>query len=247
MKTQSPKIIALIPARSGSKRVTDKNIRELAGHPVIAYTIAAARRSEIFKAIVVSTDSTSYAELARKYGAEVPFIRPAKIAGDLSPDIEWVEHALMELRLQGREFDCFSILRPTSPFRQAETIQRAWHEFMSEQGVDSLRAVEKCKDHPGKMWIVEGTRMHPLLPIGPTDLPWHSTPYQALPEVYVQNASLEVAWTRVVLEDRTIAGKIVMPFFTAGYEGFDLNHTYDWRFAEELIQSGEARLPEIII
>jgi len=247
MRTQSPKIIALIPARSGSKRVIDKNIRELAGHPVIAYTIAAARRSEIFEAIVVSTDSASYAEVARKYGAEVPFLRPAKIAGDLSPDIEWVEHALMELRSQGREFDCFSILRPTSPFRQAETIQRAWHEFMSEQGVDSLRAVEKCKDHPGKMWIVEGNRMHPLLPIGPTDLPWHSTPYQALPEVHVQNASLEVAWTRVVLEDRTIAGKIVMPFFTAGYEGFDLNHTYDWRFAEELIQSGEARLPEIII
>ena len=245
MSQKPPVAVALIPARSGSKRVTDKNIRMLAGHPVMAYTIAAAQQSGIFSAIVVSTDSERYAEIARSYGAEAPFLRPVEMAGDVSPDIDWLEHALNQLRVQGREFDCFGILRPTSPFRLPETIRRAWVEFLSQEGVDSLRAVEKCKEHPGKMWIVRGKRMVPLLPVSPAELPWHSTPYQALPEVYAQNASLEIAWTRVVFEGRTIAGEVIMPFFTEGYEGFDVNHPYDWQQAEELVRSGQARLPKI--
>lgn len=238
-------IIALIPARSGSKRVADKNIRPLAGHPVIAYTIAAARQSGIFSAILVSTDSEQYAEVARKYGAEVPFLRPAEISGDVSPDIEWVEFTLKKLKELGREHDCFSILRPTSPFRMPETIQRAWNEFLAEGGVDALRAVEKCREHPGKMWVIRGKRMTPLLPISPTELPWHSTPYQALPEVYTQNASLEIAYSRVVFQGRTIAGEVVMPFLTQGYEGFDVNRPYDWALAEELVKTGQAKLPKI--
>jgi N-acylneuraminate cytidylyltransferase len=98
MRGKSPSIIALIPARSGSKRVADKNIRPLAGHPVIAYTIAAARRSGIFSSVVVSTDSEEYARIARQYGAEVPFLRPAEIAGDESPDIAWIEFTLKGLK-----------------------------------------------------------------------------------------------------------------------------------------------------
>ena len=240
-----PSLIALIPARAGSKRVPDKNIRPLAGHPVIAYTIAAAAQSGIFSAVVVSTDSKKYAEVARHYSAEIPFLRPAEMAGDLSPDIEWVEHMLKQLRDAGREYDCFSILRPTSPFRLPETIRRAWGEFLAEEGVDSLRAVEKCKQHPGKMWVLRGKRMMPLLPLGPADLPWHSTQYPGLPEVYVQNASLEIAWTRVVFEGRTISGHALMPFLTHGYEGFDVNQPYDWRLAEELVQTGQAKLPVV--
>ena len=242
---KSHTVVALIPARSGSRRVPDKNIRPLAGHPLIAYTIAAARASEVFGAVIVSTDSEAYAQIARKFGAETPFLRPPKMAGDLSPDVEWVEHALKELRSAGREFDAFSILRPTSPFRLPQTIRRAWTEFSSHAGIDSLRAVEKCKQHPGKMWVVGGARMVPLLPLGPAELPWHSTPYQALPEVYAQNASLEIAWSRVVFEGHSIAGEVVMPFFTEGFEGFDVNHPYDWQLAEQLIQNGEAGLPSI--
>lgn len=245
MSKTLPSIVALIPARSGSKRVADKNIRPLAGHPVIAYTICAARQSGIFSAVVVSTDSEEYAGISRKYGADAPFLRPAEMSGDISPDIEWIEHALMQLRVQGREFDCFSILRPTSPFRLPETIRRAWKEFTSQEGVDSLRAVEKCREHPGKMWVVRGKRMYPLLPVAPIELPWHSTPYQALPVVYAQNASLEIAWTRVVFEGRTIAGEVIMPFFTEGCEGFDVNRPYDWQLAEELVKAGQAKLPEI--
>ena len=87
--------------------------------------------------------------------------------------------------------------------------------------------------------------MLPLLPLGPKERPWHSTPYQALPEVYVQNASLEIAWTRVVLEERTIAGTVIVPFLTEGYEGFDINDPRDWTLAETLIAEKVAVLPVV--
>ena len=242
---KSPRVIALIPARAGSKRVRDKNIRRLAGHPLIAYTISSALQCGIFSAVVVSTDAEDYADIARYYGAEVPFMRPGEFAGDLSPDIEWVDFTLRELSRAGDEYECFSLLRPTSPFRQPITINRAWQAFLSEEGIDSLRAVEKCRQHPGKMWVVRRKRMMPLLPLSPEDQPWHSSQYQSLPEVYVQNGSLEIAWSRVVLEGRTIAGNVLLPFFTQGYEGFDLNQPYDWQFAEQLVASGEASLPSV--
>jgi CMP-N-acetylneuraminic acid synthetase len=245
MPKKQPTIVGLIPARTGSKRVPDKNIRPLAGHPVMAYTIAAALESDVFSDIIISTDYEQYAEIARHYGAEVPFLRPAEIAGDVSPDIEWLEYTLKRLQGTGREYDCFSILRPTSPFRLPKTIQRAWRAFLAEDGVDSLRAVEKCQQHPGKMWVVRGKRMTPLLPLSPPEQPWHSSQYQSLPEVYVQNASLEIAWTRVVLQERTIAGTVVMPFLTEKYEGFDVNNSYDWKLAEHLVTKGDVQLPAI--
>ena len=244
-RAKTPTIVALIPARSGSKRLPDKNIQPLAGHPLIAYTISAARQSGLFADVIVSTDSERYADVARYYGAEAPWLRPVELAGDLAPDIEWVEYTLKRLLKEGRGYDCFSILRPTGPFRHAQTIQRAWREFLAEAGVDSLRAVEKCKQHPGKMWVVTGKRMAPLLPQGRDEQPWHSSQYQSLPSVYVQNASLEIAWTRVVFEDRTIAGDTLMPFFTEGHEGFDVNEPYDRRLAEELVATGQASLPHI--
>jgi CMP-N-acetylneuraminic acid synthetase len=213
---------------------------------LIAYTIAAALQSEVFAAVAVSTDSERYADIARHYGAEVPFLRPSDFAGEFSPDIEWVEYTLKRLQSEGRSFDCFSILRPTSPFRQAETIRRAWQQFLAQEGVDSLRAVEKCKQHPGKMWVVRGNRMVPLLPLSPPEQPWHSSQYQSLPEVYVQNASLEIAWMRVVFEGRTIAGNVLMPFFTKGFEGVDINARDDWTVAEHLMQTGEAILPKVL-
>ena len=146
----------------------------------------------------------------------------------LSPDIEWIEAVLDSLEFPAGTTRCFSILRPTSPFRLASTIQRAWQAFVADSGADSLRAVEKCRQHPGKMWVCRGNRLLPLLPLSPEEQPWHSSQYQALPAVYVQNASLEIAWTRVVRDSRTIAGVNIVPFLTEGYEGFDVNQTYDW-------------------
>jgi len=235
----------LIPARQGSKRVPGKNVRALGGHPVIAYTIAPALESGVFESVIVSTDSEEIAAIARHYGADVPFLRPPQFAGDTSPDIEWLEYTLRELERVGRQWDCFSLLRPTSPFRTAATIRRAWLRFIAQEGVDSLRAVEKCAQHPGKMWIVNGDRMTPLLPSAPGAQPSHSTPYQALPPVYVQNASLEIAWTRVVFEGRTIAGDVLVPFLTEGFEGFDINDPHDWMIAERLIADGTAVLPPV--
>ena len=251
----STSAVAFIPARYGSKRVPGKNIRTLAGHPMIAYAIASAIESGVFSSVIVSTDSEEIAAIARHYGAEVPFLRPVAFGTDTSPDIEWLGHALTELRAGGRSWDAFSLLRPTSPFRSAAAIRRAFDHFVSQAGADSLRAVEKCTQHPGKMWVIRGDRMFPLLPFGLVspkpqsgeggDQPWHSTPYQALPLVYVQNASLEIAWTRVVFERRTIAGDVVVPFITEAHEGFDINDPYDWMVAERLIADGAAQLPAV--
>jgi N-acylneuraminate cytidylyltransferase len=241
----APSAVALIPARQGSKRVPGKNVRPLNGHPTIAYTIAPAIDSGVFESVIVSTDSEQIAEIATHYGAEVPFLRPPQFASDTSPDIEWLWYTLAELQQRGRAWDCFSLLRPTSPFRSAETIRRGWSRFVSAAGADSLRAVETCAQHPGKMWVVRGDRMFPLLPFANGDQPWHSTPYQALPAVYVQNASLEIAWTRVVFERRTIAGDVLVPFVTEGYEGFDINDPHDWMIAERLIADRAAVLPPV--
>lgn len=237
--------MALVPARAGSKRVPGKNVRPLGSHPLLAYTLAAARASGIFDAVIVSTDSPAVAAIARHYGAEVPFLRPEAMAGDLSADIEWVADALDRLEAGGRRFDCFSLLRPTSPLRSAETIKRAWRQFVEAGAVDSLRAVELCKQHPGKMWVVDGPRMRPLLAGGPERPPWHSTPYQALPPVHVQNASLEIAWCRVVRDTGTIAGAVLTPFLTEGVEGLDVNDAKDWWYVEHLLARGEATLPPV--
>jgi CMP-N-acetylneuraminic acid synthetase len=240
-----PSVVAFIPARSGSKRVIDKNARALGGHPLMAYAIASARASGVFDAVICSTDTARHARIAHHYGAEVPFLRPTEFATSTSPDIEWVEDTLKRLRAEGRNYDCFSILRPTSPFRTADTIRRAWASFLAEEGVDSLRAVERVTQHPGKMWVVRGKRMLPLLPHGPEKQPWHSSQMATLPEVWVQNASLEIAWSRVVFDGLNIAGVNVMPFFTDEQEGFDINNQYDWDYAEAKVAQGKFLLPEI--
>ena len=209
-----PKSVAFIPARSGSKRVPDKNIKLLDGHPILAYTVRAAIESTVFDSVICATDSELYADIARYYGAEVPFLRSSDISGDKSPDIEWVVWMLKTLRASGREYEIFSILRPTSPFRLPQTIRRAWDIFINDTDADSLRAIEKCKQHPGKMWVIRGKRMLPLLPFANGTTPWHSSQYAALPEIYAQDASLEIAWSRIALEQNSIAGESIAPFIS---------------------------------
>jgi CMP-N-acetylneuraminic acid synthetase len=237
--------VALVPARSRSKRLVHKNVRPLGGHPVMAYTIAAALDSGVFGAVVLSTDDEEYAEIGRHYGAEVPVMRPAELADDESPDIDWVHHLLGAMADAGRRYDVFSILRPTSPFRLPETIQRAWAEFVADPGADSLRAVEPCAQHPGKMWRVLGGRLIPVLPVQPAGTPWHSSATQSLPPVWVQNASLEIATTRCVTELGSIAGEAIVPFFTEFPEGLDLNSPEDWEQALALVDTGRATMPAV--
>lgn len=237
--------VALVPARAGSKRVPHKNIRPLNGHPMIAYSIRAALESGVFARVIVSTDDHEYARIAEHYGAEVPGLRPVEMAGSTSPDIEWVRHIIALLDARGDGCDCFSILRPTSPFRTADTIRRAWASFLSQEGADSLRAVEKVSQHPGKMWVIRHNRLLPLMPLTPEEQPWHSTQMAALPEVYVQNASLEIAWTRLIRDGGNIAGATIVPFVTTDAEGFDVNTEFDWAYAEDLIRRGEIILPDL--
>jgi CMP-N,N'-diacetyllegionaminic acid synthase len=236
------KAVAIIPARAGSVRVPGKNIRPLAGHPLIAYTIAAARESGVFDAVVVSTDSSEIADIALRYGAEVPGLRPAELATATSPDIDLVVHVLDLLEHEGRTFDAFSLLRPTSPFRRGATIVRAWDQLLAlGERADSIRAVELCRQHPGKMWRVDGELMTPLLEQPRDGVPYHSTQYAALPTVYVQNSSLEIAWTRIVPAGGGISGERVAPFFTDGLEGFSIDYPEDFALAEQWV----AQLPPI--
>ena len=240
-----PKSVAFIPARCGSKRIADKNIKLLNGHPMLAYTVRAAIDSGVFDSVICATDSELYADIARHYGAEIPCLRPSEISGDKSPDIEWVVWMLNALKSLGREYAIFSILRPTNPFRLSRTIQRAWDVFMNDADADSLRAIEKCKQHPGKMWVIRGKRMLPLLPYVLGSTPWHSSQYASLPEIYAQDASLEIAWAHIALEQNSIAGESIIPFVSEGVEGFDINELEDYWIAERLLVTQAAVLPSI--
>ena len=237
----NPRVLGLIPARSGSKRIIGKNIRPLMGHPLMAFSIASAIESGVFEKVVVSTDLGSYGTIAQHYGADILY-RPPEMSSDTSPDIEFVEHALKVLS----GFDAFAILRPTSPFRQAATIRRAWRQFL-DANCHSLRAVEKCHEHPAKQWTVSNGYLHPLLPLvtGATGAPGHSSQYPTLPAVYVQNASLEIAWASTAERYHSIAGEVISAFLTYDAEGFDVNFAYDFEIAEMMVARGEATLPEI--
>lgn len=235
-------VVALIPARSGSERVPGKNVRPLAGHPLLAYAVATARQAGIFQRVICSTDSTEIAEVARRYGAEVPFLRPAQYATATSPDIEWITYTLEQL---DEHYDLFGIVRATNPFRGPDAFERGLRQLVETPAADSIRAVELVKQHPGKMWVVEGRTMRPLLDQSNLAAAWHAGQYQALPQVYVQNSALEIAWTRVVFATGTREGRTIAPFFTSGYEGFNVDDEEDWERARALVKAGAASLPRV--
>jgi N-acylneuraminate cytidylyltransferase len=236
--------VALIGARAGSERVPGKNVRRLAGHPLLAYAIETARQSGVFDRIVVSTDSEDIAKVARWYGADVPFLRPDEYATATSPDIEWIAWTLRRLE---ERYDLFAIVRATNPFRGPETIRRGLEQLLATPEADSIRAVERAKQHPGKMWelTIDGRTMMPLLDQSHLDVAWHAGQYQALPEVYVQNSALEIAWTRVVTETGTREGRVLAPFLTRGLEGFNVDDEEDWARAERLVATEASTLPAI--
>lgn len=225
-----PSAVALVPARAGSQRVPGKNLLPLGGRPLVAWSIDSALASGVFTEVVVSTDSEQIGEIAARLGVLV-VARPSELATATSPDIEWVLHAM-----SGRHEDAFAILRPTSPFRTEATLRRAWERFVSlGNRIDSLRAVELTRQHPAKMWRVEGELMQPVLERPDAGTPWHSMQYQSLPPVYVQNSSLEIAWRHVLEGVPSIAGTRVAPFLTEGSEGFSIDYPEDIERAERLL------------
>jgi len=237
-----PSVVAFVPARAGSERVPGKNVRRLAGHPLLAYAIATARESGIAERIVCSTDSEEIADVARWYGADVPFLRPSEYATSTSPDIEWLTYTLAEL---SERYDLFALVRATNPFRGPDVLRRGLERLLAAPQADSIRAVELVKQHPGKMWVLEGQTMRPLLEQSGLESAWHAGQYQALPQVYVQNSALEIAWTRVVAETGTREGRVLAPYLTEGLEGFNVDDEEDWARAEALVASGAATLPAI--
>ena len=236
--------IAFVPARSGSERVPGKNVRPLAGHPRVAYAIETALQSGVFERVVCSTDSETIADVARWYGADVPFLRPAEYATSTSPDIEWLAFTLERL---DERYDLFAIVRATNPFRGPAAVRRGLDRLLEVPEADSLRAVELVKQHPGKMWLLaeDGRTMTPLLEQSHLPVAWHAGQYQALPSVYVQSSALEIAWTRVVSETGTREGRVVAPFFTEGYESLNVDDEEDWERAERLVSSGAAALTAV--
>jgi N-acylneuraminate cytidylyltransferase len=224
--------IALIPARSGSQRIKDKNIRELAGHPLLAYTIQVAKDSGLFgEHIYIITDSCNYADIAEHYGASYIMENPIKGGQDSN----WIMQALTTLNIEIVDIDKYYILRPTSPFRTVEMLRSADNKFNAHPN-PILKAVEDVKQHPKKMWEQDGYGIYPHIKGG-----YHYEPSHTFERLLVQNASLEIRKYGVPMP---LDGPVT-PFFADGYEGFDINTEDDWILAEALIERGLAKLPEI--
>jgi CMP-N-acetylneuraminic acid synthetase len=237
-------VIALIGARSGSKRIPNKNLRLLDDKPLLVHTLQAAFDAECFDRIVLSTDSEEIAKTALDWCGKLEIVmRPEHLAQDDSPDLDWIKHALHaqdfrydQTRGLPEPDDEYCLLRPTSPFRGPETIQAAVSEWMSlRDRYDSLRAVREVSEHPGKMWVFNlNSEMKPMLDPG-LGKRMHNEPTQSLPPVYVQTGGLEIAWTRTPLELNSISGSRVAGFIVEGAEALDINSPEDWVVAESYL------------
>jgi len=202
-------ILALIPARGGSKGIPGKNILPIAGKPAIAYSIEQALASRHIKRTVVSTDSPEIADVARRYGAEVPFLRPGGYAEDLSPDIDVFRHALDQLLGQGG-YRCEYVvhLRPPTVLRSVEDIDEAIQLIVSDPEADTLRSVSAATLSPYKMWVPMDRYMVPLLRHPDFEEP-QSMPRQLLPQVYWQNGYVDIVRSDVIRAGRMSGAKVI--------------------------------------
>jgi CMP-N,N'-diacetyllegionaminic acid synthase len=206
-------VLALIPARGGSKGIPRKNIISIAGRPLIAYTIEQAQRSQHINRVIVSTDDEEIAAVSRSFGAEVPFLRPGAFAQDLSPDIDVFRHALCWLQdHEGYAPELIVHLRPTGPVRHVELINQAIESMLQHPEADALRSVSPPIQTPYKMWsITKEGYLEPLLQVeGLPDA--HSMPRQILPAVFWQNGYVDIVRPRSILQQHSMCGRTVLPF-----------------------------------
>ena len=230
--------VALIPARAGSKRIPGKNIRLLAGHPLLAYSIAAAQESGVCDRIICSTDSEEFAEIAISYGAEVPGLRAADLSTDGAHDIGFVRHAIEEWLDDSIEF--VTLLRPPNPLRRGPSIARALESLGGTSWADSIRALRPVSEHPGKMWRVdEKGEATTYLDQGGS----YNGPTQDLEKLWVQSSALEIVRKDAVLRHNSISGDRVMALELPGREGLDLNSDLDWLVLETLVSAEPDLLP----
>lgn len=242
-----PEVLALIPARGGSKSIPRKNIRLLAGHPLIAYSIAAGLAAETVTRVIVSTDDEEIAAVARRYGAETPFLRPPEASQDATPDLPVFQHALRWLaEREDYHPEIVVQLRPTSPFRRVAHIDGAVQRLIARPEADSVRAVCVPFQNPFKMWRIgaEGF-MQPLgVELGVPGEPYN-LPRQSLPDIYWQTGYVDAAWADTILSKNSMTGDHILPLIIDPSEWVDIDSPDDWRRAERLLESGELTLEEL--
>ncbi|RJQ32483.1 acylneuraminate cytidylyltransferase family protein [Candidatus Parcubacteria bacterium] len=224
------KVLAIIPARGGSKSIPKKNIYLILGKPLIFFTIEAAKRAKLIDRIIVSTDSAEIAEVAKKCGAEVPFLRPRKLSGDKTPDLPVFQHTLMWLK-EKEDYtpDLVVHLWPTSPLRDPKDIDKAIKNIFSKPEADSIRSITTPSQVPFKMWTIN--KKGSLAPIMKSTfkeiykkgLEPHSMPRQLLPKTFVQTGYLSVIRPKTIMGKNSMHGEIIIPFLhdPALYTEFD--------------------------
>ncbi|MBM6997260.1 acylneuraminate cytidylyltransferase [Paenibacillus sp. DXFW5] len=226
-------ILAIIPARSGSKTVKHKNIRPLNGKPMLAYSIEHALDSKRINRTIVSTDSEEYADIAKQYGADVPFLRPKEISEDHSLDIEVFQHALNYLSdHEGYIPDVVVQLRPTYPIRDVRDIDAMVDILLTDETADSVRCVAQANEIAYKMWRMDGdNKLTPLL----ADIPEaYNMPRQKLPTLYYQNACIDVVRTKVITELNSMTGSNIKGYVMR--QNFDIDTEQEFLRAEQYLK-----------
>lgn len=238
-----PEILALIPARGGSKTVTRKNIQRLAGHPLVAYSIAAGLQAQRVSRVIVSTDDDEIAEISRAYGAEVPFLRPASLAQDETVDLPVFKHALEWLaENEAYQPEIVVQLRPTSPLRPPDCVDRAIEILLDNAGGDSVRGVIPSGQNPYKMWRIgpDGT-LRPLIDIDFEEP--YNMPRQQLPQTYWQTGHIDVIRASTILEKGSMSGDNILPHIMDPRYAVDIDTAKDHQHAQWIL--GHSDLPLI--
>ena len=235
-----PEVLAVIPARGGSKGIPRKNIRNFAGYPLIAYSIAAGLQSKLVTRTIVSTDDEEIAAVARQYGAEAPFLRPAEFSQDRTMDFPVFRHALEWLaEHENYHPDVVVQLRPTSPARPRDCVDQAVQILLDHPEADSVRGVVEAGENPFKMWKIDqgnGT-MSPLLEVAGIKEAFN-TPRQSLPDVYWQTGHIDAIRPRAILEKNSMSGEIIMPLVIDPRFTIDIDTPADWKKSEWLVTDG---------
>lgn len=212
MKLQK-NILAVIPARAGSKGIIKKNIVDLQNVPLIAYSIEAAKRSNLVTKIICSTDSQEIANIAMEYGAEVPFLRPKEISKDDSTDLDAFNHVIDWLdKNESYTPDLIIQLRPTSPLRTAQMIDESISIMINEESYDSLRSISSSIHTPYKMWkLLDNKNMEQLLQLDDNHEPYNSA-RQILPKTYTQTGSIDITRPNTIKQFKSMTGSKIYPF-----------------------------------
>ena len=240
MVNNKPEILAVIPARGGSKGIPRKNIKNFAGYPLIAYSIQAALNSKYVTRTIVSTDDQEIADIARSFGAEVPFLRPEEFAQDATLDFPVFEN-LLEMLLAKENYtpDFVIQLRPTSPIRPVHLVDDAVEIILNNPETDSVRGVVPSGQNPYKMWKIDHETgwMSGLLMVDGITEPYNSA-RQALPETFWQTGHIDVIRTKIISEQKSMSGKKIKPIHINPDFTVDIDKPSDWRRAEWLVWNG---------